>query len=650
MNVVLFAACSGGNSEFKNPHSFADNTCNHFQELRVKHVEFTDTATIITFYYKSKQPFYRISIGPQTYLSDGADRHYKALYMTKHKLGDYFFSLPWGMTFKVGFEPMPKETRIFDIIGGLSSNCSKIYGIHNAEYTVSKPEYSSSELLEAERIRSTIFETGSVTVRGHIEEYDRNQGQTIRLNYSDYMAGKDNTFALDIDSDGHFELSFDVHSFMGGALVDHNQNWHEFIAQPGDTLEMTIYPDGSHSISLSGGRQYLLADFDRIDGGVNVIDEYRFMRSKLTKIDRIQDYASECRERGRHYTAYIASKYHLSAFEYQYANIMMENDVLKYYLTRRTDISRYRSLLKIGNKLIHYDEYLRLKEKQNKEMCPPETWELIAGFTANDSLMMVMPAQWMIFNYYKFDPAFDAGDVSLDSLEGRFNNTSLYFLESSLTDSVHLANDMRLFGAQEPSLMGKICVMQDMESHLNNLNKYADQEGLDADSVLAAYMCRMKTLLNDANLSARADVIYQDFIRSQAPYWDLPECRGREVLQSILANYPGKYVYLDFWSTSCGPCIADIKYCYNNRREVMTGKHDKFAMVFITYDRESAYEPFRQKWLEGAESYRLSPDDYNALAGMFNFWSIPHHEMITPDGRAVTKVPEMYAVNPDSPI
>lgn len=81
----------------------------------------------------------------------------------------------------------------------------------------------------------------------------------------------------------------------------------------------------------------------------------------------------------------------------------------------------------------------------------------------------------------------------------------------------------------------------------------------------------------------------------------------------------------------------------------MTGKHDKFVMIFITSDPEEAYEPFRKEWLEGAESYRLSQDDYNVLAGMFNFSAIPHHEMITPDGRAVTNVPEMFVVNPDDP-
>ena len=81
----------------------------------------------------------------------------------------------------------------------------------------------------------------------------------------------------------------------------------------------------------------------------------------------------------------------------------------------------------------------------------------------------------------------------------------------------------------------------------------------------------------------------------------------------------------------------------------MTGSHDKFVIVFITDDPVQAYEPFRKEWLEGAQSYRVSKDDYNAMAGLFNFSSIPHHELITPDGRAVTNVPEMSGIDPDNP-
>ena len=209
---------------------------------------------------------------------------------------------------------------------------------------------------------------------------------------------------------------------------------------------------------------------------------------------------------------------------------------------------------------------------------------------------------------------------------------------------------MKLFGLDEPSLLGKICVLQDMTRHLDSLKTLVSAEGgTNPDAVLMSYLSKMKELINDDNLAVLADLLYQDFIRTKTPYWNLPECRGTEVLKSILAKYPGKYVYLDFWSTGCGPCMAAIRDMYKNNRKVMTDDHDKFVMVFITDDPVQVYEPFRQEWLEGAQSYKVSKDDFNAMAGLFNFSAIPHHELITPDGRAVSAVPQMLTVNPENP-
>ena len=284
----------------------------------------------------------------------------------------------------------------------------------------------------------------------------------------------------------------------------------------------------------------------------------------------------------------------------------------------------------------------RLVRKLNN----PEALEFIAGFPANDSLMMIMPVQWSIFNRYKYDqPFYSPAHVYAHD---KPDIVSRFAWQYYRTDSTHLDNDRKLFGRDEPTLFGKVCVMQDIPAHLDTLKKYVLQEGNESpDLVLTSYMTKMKELFNDDNLSAQADMIYQDYIRTKTPYWDLPECRGTDVLKSILAKYPGKYVYLDFWSTGCGPCIAGIRNLFNTDRKLMTDDHDKFVMVFITSDPEQVYEPFRKEWLEGAQSYRVSQDDYNAMAGLFNFSSIPHHELITPDGRAVTAVPPMAAVNPD---
>lgn len=654
--AALLNACDDGFREFKNTRSYASNTCNWERELRVTNVEFTDTATILTFFYKSRQPGSSMSILPQTYLCDVQDRHYKALFMTGHNLGEYFPSDPDGMSFRVGFEPMPRGTEIFDMIEGTGSNYFKIIGIHDSSYTPAKPRFSRSQMREADRLRRNIFRSGAVTLHGMVEGYDRSQNfQTYKLIYTDYITGGDGNLALEIDSDGRFETSFDVNNFIGAAIIDHKNEWHTFIAQPGDTLDMVFLEDGSVRYSLSDGRPYLLENYDRIPHGVYVMDNGRFSSEDSVEHSEVLDCVWEWRALGRDYINYLASRYSLTAFEYEFARIMTENRILESYLDYRMNVNDriYPLLSSVASfEQIDTAKVREVTEDIHRILTDPEGIRFIAGFTADDSLMLVMPQEWVIFNRYKYDDAFyDTSGLNLDSLlDNSMSDGLQYAMREYLEDSVRLANDMRVYGSSEPTLFGKICVMQDIGNTLGSINTLLKFNKADnPDSVLLAYMAREKRLLNDANLEARADLIYQDFIRRREPYWELPDCRGTEVLKTILANYPGKYVYIDFWSTGCGPCIAGIKSLFNGNRKLMTGKYDKFAMVFITDDPEQAYEPFRKEWLEGAESYRVSRDDYNALSSLFNFSGIPHHEMITPDGRAVSEVPNMMLVNPDNP-
>lgn len=649
--AVLICSCTSGPREFKNTQSYADNTCDWHKELRVTHVEFTDTATILTFFYQARQPWFTLCIAPEAYLSDERDRHYKALFMVEHPLGEFFGSGPDGTYFHVGFEPMPAGTKIFDMIEGTGSNYFKILGIHDSTYVPSKPKYSRKELKEAKQIRSNVFKSGPVTLRGTIVDYDINDGfQTYQMHFTFYDRDDHGTVALDIDRDGHFEYSFDTDNILGACIVDHTGSWHNIIVQPGDTLDITYYKDGSVSNMLSDGRPYLLSNYDRIPTSVYPVDHFKFQLGDSIDLMGVQAYSFECKAKGKDYVNYIAKKYHLTAFEYEYATIMMENDILEGFLNYRMDVKD--DWISYYTKTENPD-YRVIAEKQVRAdsiLVDPDGYAFLADFTANDSLMMVLPHQWVIFNRYKYDGAFCASEPRLDSLREQMAYPFFYALESYINDSVHLANDMKLYGASEPSLFGKLCMMEDIDYHLKVINDgLKDSTDSFREEYLLSYFAKTKSLLNDPVLEARADKIYQEFLRKQAPYWEIPECRGKEVLNGILANYPGKYVYIDFWSTGCGPCVSGIKSCFNYRRELMTGKFDNFALVFITSDPEQAYEPFRKEWLEGAESYRISQDDYNSLAGLFNFSAIPHHELITPDGLAVTDVMEMLGINPNNP-
>lgn len=647
LTIALLAACTSSPSKQPEVLTYASNTRNYERCVEVTDVEYTDTATILTFFFKNRLMPGTICILPQTYLSDEQDRHYKALFGIEHQLGEYFFPEENGTYFHVGFEPMPADVRIFDMIEGNASSNFKIMGIHAPSYKPAKPAFSQTGIEEAEQIKRAIFRKGGVCLRGTIQGYDHSQNyQTYKLIYSNYFQEDNTTIAIEIDSLGHFETAFDIDHAIGASIIDHRNTWHSFIAMAGDTLDVVFLEDGTIRYSLSDGRRYPLENYNRLSQNIQTVDNWLFQFDKSMNLTKALDYARQWRTLGLEFVDYIAAKYGFSAFEYEYARIMAHNNALDRYLDFRMDMQHGLFLGRNPNSAIGR----LLSGSTNRQLTKPDALEFIAGFPANDTLMMIMPVQWSIFNRYKYDQPFFSPDFVSVNPDNELDMATSFAWQHYLTDSTHLDNDRKLFGLDEPSLFGKICVMQDISSRLDTLKTYLSlEESANPEILLTTYLSKMKELMNDDNLAAQADLIYQDFIRTKAPYWDLPECRGTEVLKSILAKYPGKYVYLDFWSTGCGPCIAGIRNLFNSNRQLMTGSHDKFIMVFITSDPVQVYESFRKEWLDGAQSYRVSQDDWNALAGMFNFSSIPHHEMITPDGRAVTAVPAMSEINPDNP-
>ena len=109
---------------------------------------------------------------------------------------------------------------------------SLLIGCINQSSSTKAPKFSAAELQQAEQIRNNLFTPGSVTIRGTIKGYNSKLGvKTYQLYYCNYFDDIHNSKTLDIDSLGHFEVSFDVPFTIGGCIVDSRDKWHNFIAQ-----------------------------------------------------------------------------------------------------------------------------------------------------------------------------------------------------------------------------------------------------------------------------------------------------------------------------------------------------------------------------------------------------------------------------------
>lgn len=97
--------------------------------------------------------------------------------------------------------------------------------------------------------------------------------------------------------------------------------------------------------------------------------------------------------------------------------------------------------------------------------------------------------------------------------------------------------------------------------------------------------------------------------------------------QKDISEYQGKYLLLDFWSVSCGPCIA----AFPEMKEIHEAHNDKLTIISISTDP-------REVWQEGLKRHQLpwiNLNDYNGMSGYsarYGIRGIPTYVLISPDG------------------
>jgi len=125
----------------------------------------------------------------------------------------------------------------------------------------------------------------------------------------------------------------------------------------------------------------------------------------------------------------------------------------------------------------------------------------------------------------------------------------------------------------------------------------------------------------------------------------LPEGKATEIFNDIIKTHKGKILFIDFWATTCGPCVAGIKQMKETRNEYKDNKD--FEFVFISDESLSPLEHYN-KFVEEQElkiNYRLTSDDYNYLRQLFKFNGIPRYVVIDKKGDVINDNFEMHNFN-----
>ncbi|MCD9014421.1 TlpA family protein disulfide reductase [Parachryseolinea silvisoli] len=268
-------------------------------------------------------------------------------------------------------------------------------------------------------------------------------------------------------------------------------------------------------------------------------------------------------------------------------------------------------------------------------------------------------------------PTFSAIETYLRGKKVKFTQDEIHFLTAARTQEGNVtsarlralrsattkpANDFNLTHHDFLSALNKKLIH---DSYVKNLEALLGvKRGLATDLIAAQTYCRSivaeKTPVTSRELKFIQDQISSPFIahyvalrneqsRRQLaspagavnPGYDANESgtnSADSIFNRIVATYKGNVIYVDFWATWCGPCLADMAEIAPLKDELA---NENITFVYIT-DQSSPKKAW-SNMIPGikGEHYRVSKEEWMYLCSKFNIVGIPHHVLVGKNGEVI---------------
>ncbi|MDR3260325.1 MAG: TlpA family protein disulfide reductase [Tannerella sp.] len=193
-----------------------------------------------------------------------------------------------------------------------------------------------------------------------------------------------------------------------------------------------------------------------------------------------------------------------------------------------------------------------------------------------------------------------------------------------LKDSLYI-NKLKL----KPGIIYDVTKVRSMDYRFKEMFKDEKESAWNHLTALAAG-------IEDSFLKKEADRLFlKNFPEGGKKAYELPETPEAKIFKDIIEPFKGKFLLVDFWATSCGPCVYNIKE-HKSMREKYKNSPD-VDFVYITDDSGSPYNTYI-KFVEEQEltnTYRLTADQYRYLRQLFRFNGIPRYVLVDREGLIV---------------
>ncbi|MBR5687770.1 MAG: hypothetical protein IKX36_07410 [Prevotella sp.] len=600
---------------------------NVWGELKAREVIMRDTATTVHFtMQKEKGQSFRFA--SDSYLMDEDGNRYPQRSCEGLKLDSWVQSPESGVTdFTMHFEPMPKKVQMFDFIEGDEKGSFRLLGIHDKKNKVKMPTLQELSKANPYSVHADWFKTDTITIRGRIEGYDAEKFGFTSMNcyYYNVFEKDGTTLIFNIAPDGTFEKKFQAYYPTCEVIAPDNSNMRfdnmSFFARPGETIDITIKPN-EHEVyecyynngSSKEVERWLKADLDMW----KLMEPISKFKGKISEVDEMEEQALQ---KALYIIQREAVRLHFTAQEMQLALANMQGSFIEamanYIRNHKNDIVKIEEV--DGDYNVEFLDSIEWKELEKME-----NYKMMQRVDYDNPLLMCNDFHFVL-NRIQF-----AGIVTRLKYKGVAVDEKGEYVINIENEKKLLANYIpalrELMGTNKNNLTIQLCVYNEM---MNHFDKWQSREAL-LSNMMPIYL----DVLTNPYIHQKAEAFYARKMEQKEISAPLPADNPSAVLiRALCARNPGRYLMIDFWGMSCGPCRAAIQMSKELRAEI--AKRDDVKLVFIAGERTTegsdAYKKYVAEWLANEETVCVTNADFTRLQELFQFNSIPHYETITPD-------------------
>jgi len=237
-------------------------------------------------------------------------------------------------------------------------------------------------------------------------------------------------------------------------------------------------------------------------------------------------------------------------------------------------------------------------------------------------------------NYYDFVKTQDISNASM-AISTHFGNYvreyKSYFATKTLGSSWPIGADYELYFKQPAGIAKDLMLCNTFYSsitakHLDVLRPYMDK--FKANVTNPAFKKAVVDQYNAAESQLKSYTL-----PASAQIKETPKTEADSLFNKIIAQYPNKVVYIDFWATWCGPCRAEMP-----NSKILRNQFANKDVVFLYLGVQSEEKTWKAMIAEldiKGEHLLLNKNEFSAIAEKFQISGIPRYVLVDKNGRVI---------------